>query len=161
MCVFFGEGDLQMNGLMIKAIAVVSFCLFGWVFFLSLPSLPKLGSWAGWDVWEGRMVRDRERLKSIKKPFWLLKNISGKSDSTGWGRTCFRCESQTTFFLKTSTFGYLGMRQRAREERASGGHRALLLPGKDACVVKGWKRIKKQRNKQRNEKAGVWALQKQ
>lgn len=30
MCIFFGEGDLQMNGLMIKAIA-------GFLFFFFLP----------------------------------------------------------------------------------------------------------------------------
>lgn len=36
----------------------------------------------------------------------------------------------------------------------------LGVNGKDAYVVKGWKGIKKQRNKERNKKAGALALQK-
>lgn len=79
MCIFFGEGDLQMNGLMIKAIA-------GFLFFF--PPLP--GSTAEQDgMWEGEGWLGTERLKSTK-PFWLLQNISGKPDSTGCGRSCLQ-----------------------------------------------------------------------
>lgn len=61
--IFFGEGDLQLNGLMIKVIAV--FFLF---FFLPLPS-----STAEHDgMWEGEGRLGTKRLKSTK-PFWLLK----------------------------------------------------------------------------------------
>lgn len=62
-----------------------------------------------------------------------------------------RRDSETTFFLKASTFRYLGSRQRAREEQVSGAVILLLgANGKDVYVVKGWKGIKKQRNKKRN-----------
>lgn len=50
--IFFGEGDLQLNGLMIKVIAVF------FLFFFS-PS-PELHSWTRWDVRGGRTVRDQE-----------------------------------------------------------------------------------------------------
>lgn len=162
MCIFFGEGDLQMNGLMIKAIAGSFF-----FFFFSLPSsaAEQDGMWEG-----GRMVWARG-IKKYKSHFDPLKIFLASLTAPAGGGLAFRWEHLLQMRLPDnlfppfpSTFGYLGMRQRAGEERASWGHRAVLLPGspgEHACVVKGWEGIKKQRNNQRNEKAGAWALQKQ
>ena len=46
----------------------------------------------------------------------------------------------------------------ASSQREQSGYSSPMRWGaneKDACVVKGWKGIKKQRNKQRNKKAGA------
>lgn len=81
----------------------------------------------------GRTVRDREIKKY--KAILAASNISGKVDSAGGtgiqhclaGGLAFRRDSETTFLLQASTFCSLGIRQRAREEQANGGSRAVIL----------------------------------
>lgn len=127
-----------------------------WLFIYFFLSPPKLHSWAGWDA-RGEGWLGTEGLKSTK-PFWLLKIFLASLIALVAGGPAFRREHLLQMWLPDNLlpqslhfFCYLGMRQRAREEHASGGHQAVFSQawganGKDACVVKGWKGIKKQRN---------------
>lgn len=152
MCIFFGEGDLQLNGLMIKAIAGFFFFIF-----FSLPS-----STAEQDgMWEGEGWLGTERLRSTK-PFWLLKIFLASLIAPVAGGPAFRREHLLHMWLPDNLFAskpplFVIWEWDKEQERSMPAEQwfsqAWGANGKDACVVKGWKGIKKQRNKQRNKKS--------